>query len=434
MAKKIFEVEISNRGPRGYETAALLKMPATWGEFNDALQKARIEDGRCCQNELTRIEYPGIQREMIGDNVDLYELNLLAQRLSELSKDDQMGMDGLLQIEKIHSTGPISLPRLINLTFNADICLLAPQVSNTQELGALLYEGEMLSDEAMALLDTTEPDSQFQNALLGVFGQKHQEDFDGVFTSQGYVEPGDEFKEVYRRGEIAPYFDHSGAPVVLEVSKGYFDDPGYDNDKTAILNLPATDAAIWRAVEAVDAASEEECAFRCTDCLLPSLRDAINDAIDEEGGIGQINEFAQLLAQKNQIWDANDLVKYKALLSVAGHPSLQDAMQLMHGLDAYELRPEVAQTWEYAEAALREKYPDLPEVLVPNPAGRPGRSELLERDHAVIDGLRPAPQETRQPATECSSQNSRKRIPDLRLPDVDRVSHESRSNHVHEWD
>lgn len=88
MAKKIFEVEISNRGPRGYETAALLKMPATWGEFNDALQKARIEDGRCCQNELTRIEYPGIQREMIGDNVDLYELNLLAQRLSELSKDE----------------------------------------------------------------------------------------------------------------------------------------------------------------------------------------------------------------------------------------------------------------------------------------------------------------------------------------------------------
>ena len=384
MAKKIFEVEISNRGPRGYETAALLKMPATWGEFNDALQKARIEDGRCCQNELTRIEYPGIQREMIGDNVDLYELNLLAQRLSELSKDDQMGMDGLLQIEKIHSTGPISLPRLINLTFNADICLLAPQVSNTQELGALLYEGEMLSDEAMALLDTTEPDSQFQNALLGVFGQKHQEDFDGVFTSQGYVEPGDEFKEVYRRGEIAPYFDHSGAPVVLEVSKGYFDDPGYDTDKTAILNLPATDAAIWRAVEAVDAASEEECAFRCTDCLLPSLRDAINDAIDEEGGIGQINEFAQLLAQKNQIWDANDLVKYKALLSVAGHPSLQDAMQLMHGLDAYELRPEVAQTWEYAEAALREKYPDLPEVLFQTPqAGQVGR-ELLERDHAVI--------------------------------------------------
>ncbi len=384
MAKKIFEVEINNSGPRGYETATVLKMPATWAEFNDALQKARIEDGHYCQNELTRIEYPGIQREMLGDNVDLYELNLLAQRLATLNEDDQMGMDGLLKMEKERYSGPISLPRLINLTFNTDICLLAPQVSNTQELGALLYTCEMLSDEAMALLDTTEEGSGFQERLLEVLGEQHQEEHGGVFTSRGYVEPGQDFKEVYRRGEVTPYFDHSGAPVVLKVSKGYFDDPSYDNDKTAILDLPATDAAIWRAVEAVDVASEEECAFRCTDCLIPSLRDAINDAIDEEGGIRQINEFAQLLAQKNQIWDANDLVKYKALLAASGNPSLQDAMQLMHGLDVYELRPEVTQTWDYAEAALRERYPDLPEVLFQTPqAGQVGR-ELLERDHAVI--------------------------------------------------
>ena len=383
MAKKIFEVEISNRGPRGYETAALLKMPATWGEFNDALQKARIEDGRCCQNELTRIEYPGIQREMIGDNVDLYELNLLAQRLSELSKDDQMGMDGLLQIEKIHSTGPISLPRLINLTFNADICLLAPQVSNTQELGALLYEGEMLSEEAMALVDTMEEDSSFRERLLELLGEQHQEEHSGVFTSRGYAEPGSDFKEVYRKGEMF-CFARPSAPVVLEVRKGFFDDPSYDNDKTTILNLPASDADIWRAVGEVDAASLDECAFRCIDCEIPSLRDAVDDAIEQEGGIGMASEFSANLAQKKQSWHEADWVKYKALLSVAGHPSLQDAMQLMHGLDAYELRPEVAQTWEYAEAALREKYPDLPEVLFQTPqAGQVGR-ELLERDHAVI--------------------------------------------------
>ena len=344
MAKKIFEVEISNRGPRGYETAALLKMPATWGEFNDALQKARIEDGRCCQNELTRIEYPGIQREMIGDNVDLYELNLLAQRLSELSKDDQMGMDGLLQIEKIHSTGPISLPRLINLTFNADICLLAPQVSDTQELGALLYEGEMLSDEAMALLDTTEEGGDFRKQLLEVLGEHHQKEHDGVFTSWGYAEPGADFKEVYQKGEMF-CFVRSSAPVVLEVRKGFFDDPSYDNDKTTILNLPASDADIWRAVGEVDAASLDECAFRCIDCEIPSLRDAVDDAIEQEGGIGMASEFATNLAQKKQSWHEVDWVKYKALLSVAGHPHLQDAIQLMHGLDAYELRPEVAQTW-----------------------------------------------------------------------------------------
>lgn len=42
MGKPIFEVEISNGSPKGYETATVMEMPATWVEFNDALQKARI--------------------------------------------------------------------------------------------------------------------------------------------------------------------------------------------------------------------------------------------------------------------------------------------------------------------------------------------------------------------------------------------------------
>ena len=219
MAERRFEVEISNKTPKGYETATVLELPATWAEFHDALEKARINDARDCHNELTRIEYPGIQRGMIGDNVNLYELNLLAQRLTMLSEDDRMGLDGLLQIESRQHIGPIPLPRLINLTYNTDICTLAPYVSDIQELGALLYESEVLPKEAIALLDTTESGSAFQDALLKVFGQKHQEDYGGVFTSRGYVEPGNAFKEVYNRKEIMPYFNRTGAPIELEVSR-----------------------------------------------------------------------------------------------------------------------------------------------------------------------------------------------------------------------
>ena len=384
MNQIIFEAEISNSDPKGYQTATVMAMPATWAEFNDALQKARIVDARNCYNELTMIKYPGIQREMIGDNVDLYELNLLAQRLAVLGEDDRMGLDGLLHIERKNRGTPIPLSRLINLTYNADICTLAPNISNPQQLGALLYESASLSGEAMALLDTTEPDSQFRNALLNVFGQKHQEDFNGVFTSRGYVELGNDFKKVYRREEIMPYFNRSGAPVVLEVTKGYFDDPHYDNDQATILDLPAIDAAVWRAVEAVDAASEKECAFRCTDCLIPSLRDAINDAIDEEGGIEQVNGFARMLAKKRRTWAANDIVKYKALLAASGHPSLQDAMALMDVLENYECRPEVAEPWDYAELVLREKYPDLPEELFQT--GQPAQigQQMLDQGGAAI--------------------------------------------------
>ena len=383
MGKKIFEVEISNRTPKGYEAATVLEMPATWAEFHDALEKARIKDARDCCNELTRIWYAGITGDMIGEDVNLYELNLLAQRLAALSEDDWMGLNGLLQIEAAQRDGPIPLPRLINLTFNADICLLAPQVSDTQELGALLYEGEMLSEEAMALVDTMEEDSSFRERLLELLGEQHQEEHSGVFTSRGYAEPGSDFKEVYRKGEMF-CFARPSAPVVLEVRKGFFDDPSYDNDKTTILNLPASDADIWRAVGEVDAASLDECAFRCIDCEIPSLRDAVDDAIEQEGGIGMASEFAANLAQKKQSWHEADWVKYKALLSVAGCPSLQDAIQLMHGLDDYDLRPDVAATWDYAEVILREKYPDLPEELFQTPQAAMVGRQMLEENHAAI--------------------------------------------------
>ena len=386
MGKMIFEVEISNKSPKGYETATVLKMPATWAEFQDALEKARIKDARDCCNELTRMEYPGIQRGMIGDNVNLYELNLLAQRLAMLSEDDRMGLDGLLQIEGRQHIGPIPLPRLINLTYNTDISTLAPHVFTVQELGALLYESEVLPKEAIALLDTTEPDSAFQNALLKVFGQKHQEDFNGVFTSRGYVEPGNDFKEVYNRKKIMPYFNRTGAPVELEVTRSGVRESDSDQEPPVILPLPATQETISDMLKRVGAASLDECSLRCVECLIPSLRDTVDDTLNDADGLDQINEFAHCLTQKRRTWDEADRIKYKALLEASGHPDLPEAIQLTHDLDQYELRPEIAEPWDYTEVILREKYPDLPEELFQTPqAARIGQRLLEEGSASITD-------------------------------------------------
>ena len=294
-------------------------------------------------------------------------------------------MDALLKIKQNHRVAPIPLNQLINLTYNTDICCFAPRVSNHEELGAFLYANEMLSNEAMALLDTTEEGSGFQERLLELLGEQHQEDHGGVFTDFGYAELGGEIKDIYvcQSNETA-CFHRSDAPVVLEVRKGFFNDPSYDNDKTAVLNLPAADAGIWRAVEKVDAASVDECAFRCVDCLIPFLRDAINNAIDDEDGIEQADEFAKRLAQIEREWPESDMVKYKALLSVVDHPSLQDATRLMGEIDQYELRPEVAQTWGYAEMMFREKYSALPEELFQTPQAAQIGQKMLDDRLGVI--------------------------------------------------
>ena len=386
MAKTIFEVEIRNNGPKGYETAVSLRMPAAWSEFHDALQRARIEDGRFCSNEPVYVGYNGLQRDIIGRNVNLYDLNLLAQRLTALTPEENVGMETLLAMEWSHRRGPVSLEYLINLTYNTDACCLAPQVSNLQELGAFLYENEMLSKAAMALLDTTGEDSEFRASLLKLLGEQHRKDHEGVFTSRGYAELDGEIRPVYayRLGETA-YFQRSGAPVVLEVRKGFFNDPQYDNDKTAILNLPAIDKGVWQAVESVGAVSAEECAFHCTECLIPSLRDAIDETL-EDGVLTQVNEFAKQLAQKMQSWGEAELIRYKAILAASGQPSLGNATRLLEEVEQYELLPEVAETWDFAELMVREKYPDLPSELFQTPqAANIGRTMLGEGNAAITD-------------------------------------------------
>lgn len=381
--KKVFEVEISNGGPRGYETAITLKLPATWAEFHDALEKARITDGRDCGIQLTRSWRKSITSGLIENARNLYELNLFARRLTMLTSMELLSLDGLLKMEQAQGTKSILLPRLINLTFNAK-CHIAPGVFDDENLGAFLYEGEMLSDAAMNLLDTMEPDSDYRKRLLEVFGEQHRQENGGVFTEYGYMEPdGDEFKEVYKLGEMA-YFERSGAPVVLEVSKGFFNDPAYDNNKTALLDLPAIGNAVDKAIDAVDAASEKECGFRCVECRVPSLRGLIDEAVNEEGSVGPAVEIACLLKRKERLWGVEEFVKYKALLEASGCSDLQAAIRLMADLDQYEFLPEVAQTWGYAELVLREKYPDLPEALFQTSQSAAIGRKLLEDRNGVI--------------------------------------------------
>ena len=173
---------------------------------------------------------------------------------------------------------------------------------------------------------------------------------------------------------------------MLEVFKGFFDDPGYDNDRTAILQLPASDEDLWRAVEAVDAASPKECGFRCVECMIPALRAVIGQAIDEEEGIEAVNEFARELKKKSRVWDTPEIVKYKALLEANHVSSLQEAERLTRRLDEYELLPEIGASWDYAELVLREEYPGLPaELFQTGPAAQIGQRLLAQNGTALTE-------------------------------------------------
>jgi hypothetical protein len=116
-------------------------MPATWAEFQDVKEKARITHERAVYSyKVLRCEYDWLKPH-IPVNGNLLELNLLALRVQNHIQDRLDVFEAMVDIETQRGGGqPIQLPRLINLTFNLDNCHVAGNIRNDAELGNFLYE------------------------------------------------------------------------------------------------------------------------------------------------------------------------------------------------------------------------------------------------------------------------------------------------------
>ena len=340
-----FTVEISRPGEFGALTSATLELPATQAEYHDAMEKARTTDYKVTYSTELLDCKRGWLRPHIPKNANLLELNLLAIRMEKNIKDEIDVFEGMVKIETERNGGePVPLPRLINMTFSIDNCHVAYGIHNDEALGKFLFDNDMLSDEDYKAAQIHPALNLFDPGRIHLFGKKHREAENGVFSSVGYVEI-ETVNEVYIPGEMA-YFNNSGAPVVLEISKGHFNDPGYDNDMTFTVDLPEMRGKrLIDVLEKVEAASLEEIGYRCIDCLIPAAKELIDDAEDIEA----VNRFAEALAKlQRRILP----VRYKAMLEAVKPSDLESATRLVADADQYTLDDKMSGPEDYAREYL----------------------------------------------------------------------------------
>ena len=199
---------------------------------------------------------------LLEGEADLCQLNALAQKLSELDDWQSISFEGLVNME-VEKREPFGIPRLIDLAYSADCCYVAVDVEDDAALGKFYAENgfvpkvENLSDEVFELLD-------FQK-----IGRDCRTGEGGVFTSGGYVVQHTELAEAYKDMDLT--LKTPDYTILLEISKGHFDDPAYDSEKTIRLPLPAEPAAMDAALDAIGAWDWREVGFHCLDCRAPSL-------------------------------------------------------------------------------------------------------------------------------------------------------------------
>ncbi len=366
---KIMELEISRPGSFGAETSTTLALPATPHEILDALDKARITDDRVIYSiEITNCKLDYLP-QFIAHSTNLYELNCLAARLSAMSEWELDCFEGLTMMDTIEPIMPHRRGALINMTHSTADCQVY-EAHDNESLGR--FYGKTVCATARQRLKNL-PWLNYEK-----IGKEAHDAEGGVFTPSGDVVQNGEIAQVYKSGDAIPT-EKPDYTVLLKVTKGYFNDPEYDNDLTAFLKLPAADEDLYQAVDEVEAASPKECAFSAVDCAIPRLTEKITDALEDMN----LDTVSELAAQLQKLRAEGRLPTSKAMLESAPKDiSLEDALDLTYQAGEFRLLREIASPEDYAKAELAKCTIPLKEELLSQNLYRYGE-KLMEHNKAA---------------------------------------------------
>ena len=265
MGKKIFEVYLAKEGIPNSEAYAKLDLPASLWELWDALDKVRLQTDDILYMEIEGYDaFEYLSPHLDGLDISLNELNDLAALLSALDEVQEAAFEGLFSIEvqrKVNANGGvITLQDLRDLAVSAKTdCYHVVDAADDAQLGRFYAENEFIpeldgvSNEVFEMLDFT-----------GI-GRMMRCSENGVFVGSLYV---------LRDGELT-----TAPPIQKTIPEkpGYLFRltlglcPDFGGDRTAVLDLPASEEALIAAQEQLGTLNWENTVVLNYDGIVPNV-------------------------------------------------------------------------------------------------------------------------------------------------------------------
>ena len=131
------------------------------------------------------------------EDMDLTELNLLAEKLASLEPVQEAALEGLVRMDLDKGMTELPLCRLIDLANSADCCHVAPGIGNDEQLGHCYLDNDFpgLPEEVYEILD------------YEAIGRKARMEEGGVFTSAGYVVQHSDLDVSYSQSLCGPQME-----------------------------------------------------------------------------------------------------------------------------------------------------------------------------------------------------------------------------------
>ena len=300
---------------------AEIDFPAQPYALQDALDKVRFHEGEAPLISLDNCECDGMQqvlnyRTPEKDTLsDIYGLNALAGKMAEMDFLHVEIMSALVTRE--YSQSGISIGRIYDLACSMDQCHYI-DASNDAGLGrfyaenGFLPELEDVSEEVFSKLDFKKIGQEMREAEKGMY----------LDNGLGYAVLEGEIQEQYSKLELTP--KEPDYTILLEVSE-------VNSGEMELLKFPMESDAMDNILERYEAEGKANLSWRCADCAVPSLCDAVSTC----ESLTIINEAAYTM----QSLEKYQLLTVKALFAASGVAGLEDAVEKMEAVDDVILCP-----------------------------------------------------------------------------------------------
>ncbi len=309
---EVYLVSSSATDERGVE----LTFPVSQYEMMDAFEQIHTKSPGDVYWQVDEFYCFDYLAPHLDESMSIFEFNSLTEQLSKLDSYQETALEGLLQMQvKNHmqeNSGIITVPELMMLAHNVDHCHVLADVHTDTELGKFCADNDFLP-ELTAL-----PDSVYALLDYAKIGKQMRESEAGAFTPHGYV---------VRTEELQPLPDYEPQRDINYMIRLTL--MNHENEqKTAVLDLPATEERLLEVQKELDAPEWYDAQFTGCDAIVPQLNTLLTDVED----IPRINELAHSLLELK----ANgQLTKFKAVISATQCETLEDVFDRIEKLPQY---------------------------------------------------------------------------------------------------
>ena len=373
MGKKILRVYLAKNDTPYSAAYAKLELPASPWEVWDVMEKVRLQTDDILYMEIEdyfAFEY--LSPHLDGLDISLNELNDLAAQLAALDEVQGIAFEGMFSIEvqrKVNANGGvITLQDLRDLAVSAKTdCYHVVDAADDAQFGRFYAENEFvpeldgISDEVFEMLD------------FASIGRMMRCSENGVFVGSLYV---------LRDGELttAPPVQKTlpeKPEYLFRLTLGLC--PDFGGDRTAVLDLPASEEALAAAQEQLGTLNWKNTVVLNYDGILPNAAFFADLPTELEA----FNEFTK--AVQDMPFPEKQLPKLKALLKQFEVQDIETAMGLTEHLDDYVLTPEISSPQETAIDQLHFMTDDHSvELLLSHVNLYAYGCDLIREDNAVL--------------------------------------------------